>query len=257
MAPNGQPVFHGRNICVRYGALVAVDNVSLDVSPGEILGVIGPNGSGKTTLFNAITGYVPFEGTVTFRGQTLPKGFTPVDVARLGITRTFQNGGLFPSLSVLENVMVGFHMRLQAKAGIVVNAPRSLAEERKARQEALAALDYFGIADLADHVTRDLPIGQQKLAELCRAFLAKPTFLLLDEPGVGLSSYDLHLMVEMLQRLARDEGIALLLTDHRIEAVMDVATRLMVLNSGKCIAAGKPDDVIRDEAVVQAYLGSD
>lgn len=251
----GTDVLRVRGLTKRYGGVTAVDDVSLDARAGEILALIGPNGAGKTTCFNIISGVLqPTAGTVEVRG-TRVEGRSPHVVAALGATRTYQNLQVFGSSTVLGNVAVARHLR--SRAGIA-RGMFSLAgnEERDIDRAARAALTALRLADDADRSVRNLPFGRQRLVEVARALAMSPTLLLLDEPMAGLSGPERDSIATLLRR-TREAGVSVVLVEHDVEAVMALADRVAVLDDGRLIALGPPEDVRADPAVVAAYLGTD
>ena len=220
----------------RFGGIVAVDGVSFEVNEGEIVGLIGPNGAGKTTMFNLITRlYKPDEGEIAFEGGTLLTT-PPHGVVKRGIARTFQNVELFPSMTVLEHVLVGRHAR----------------RGRGARE----LVEYVGLAGLAHHQAAELPYGTQKRVELARALASGPRLLLLDEPAGGLNHEEVEELGSLIRSLRDDFDLTLLLVEHHMGLVMSVADRVHVLDFGRLIASGTPAEVQGDRAVIEAYLGT-
>jgi len=244
------------DVSVSYAGLKALSNVSFTVEPGEIKAVIGPNGAGKSTLFNVITGYTrPSQGSISFEGRDVV-GLRPHIVAGLGMRRTFQNGGVFPEMTVLENVLTGLNALTPSSfMGILLGGARASRTEREATGKARDLLATMGIADLADKRAADLSSGQQRLVEITRALAARTQLLLLDEPAVGLSAVERDNLVEVLRQLAAS-GIAVLLVEHAIDLVMSVSDRIVVLNNGEVIANGTPEHVRGHAKVLEAYLGS-
>jgi branched-chain amino acid transport system permease protein len=255
LAEPGTDVLRVRGLTKRYGGVTAVEDVDLDVRAGEILALIGPNGAGKTTCFNMVSGVLaPSAGTVEVAG-TRVEGRSPHVVARLGATRTFQNLQVFGSSTVLGNIKVARHLRSRAGVlrGMVALAGR---EERSIEHAARAAVSALGLDADADRPVTDLPFGRQRLVEVARALALSPRLLLLDEPMAGLSGAERADLAALL-RATREAGVAVVLVEHDVDAVMALADRVAVLDDGKLIALGAPDAVRNDPAVVAAYLGTD
>jgi branched-chain amino acid transport system ATP-binding protein len=240
-----------------FGGLVAVNRVSFSVNPGRIKAVIGPNGAGKTTLFNIISGLLkPDAGQVTFKDRSIT-GFKSYQIARAGISRTFQNPSLFLQMNVLENVMVGRHRRSsRGFAACCLRLPGQPREERTIREAALAQLDYVGLARLAGFPAGGLSFGQRRMVELARALATDPELLLLDEPASGLNTREKENLGALIRRI-RDRGITVLLVEHDMTLVMDLSDDILVLHDGTVIAEGSPDKIQNDPTVISTYLGGE
>jgi branched-chain amino acid transport system ATP-binding protein len=240
-----------------FGGLVAVDDVSLTVTAGQIKGVIGPNGAGKTTLFNLISGLLkPDAGQITFKQRSIT-GFKPYQIARAGISRTFQNPSLFLQMNVLENVMVGRHSRTQWDfLGCGLRWPGQPKEERAIREAARAQLASVGLAHLADWPAGALPFGQRRMVELARALATEPEMLLLDEPASGLHTREKEDLAQLIRQI-RDRGITILLVEHDMSVVMGLSDDVLVLHNGRPIAEGAPEVVQNDARVISVYLGGE
>lgn len=238
-----------------FGGLVAVDQVSFSVFPGQIKAMIGPNGAGKTTLFNIISGLIPSEtGKILFKGKRI-HGLKPFQVAHAGISRTFQNPSLFLKMSVLENVMVGRHSRTRwGFIGCGLRYPGQVREEKQIQEAALERIAYVGLEPLAASPAGSLGFGQRRMVELARALATEPELLLLDEPASGLNpkeTEDLGLLI----RKIRDSGVTVLLVEHDMSLVMDISDDVLVLHNGIVIAEGTPSAVQDDQKVISVYLG--
>ncbi|MHB1585030.1 MAG: ABC transporter ATP-binding protein [Acidimicrobiales bacterium] len=241
-------------VSVRFGGLLALDDVSLEVRPGEVVGVIGPNGAGKTTLFNVISGFVqPEAGALYWQGRRL-RHLRPHHLAGLGIARTLQGVGLWSGLSVVENVMTGAQHALAADlASALLGLWRSSGEERRTRRRAVELLDRLGIGEWADRSPDTLPYAVRKRVALARALMSGPRLLLLDEPASGLSPDEMDGLVELLGEVRHSSSV--LLVEHHMDLVMAVCDRLVVLDFGQVIATGTPEEVRASPEVTTAYLG--
>lgn len=244
-----------RNMSKRFGGLTAVDNVSLSINKGEIYGLIGPNGAGKTTCFNLITGLYPADSG-EFAIADTPYFPTQIEkVTAAGIARTFQNVRLFNEMSVLENVMVGRHVRTRNGLWAALSRhKRAREEEAQTREQAWHWLEYTGIAKFAHYRACDLAYGHQRRLEIARALATDPLLLALDEPAAGMNAAEKVALGELLTRI-RDDGKTLLMIEHDVKLVMGICDRLTVLDYGKTLASGTPDSVRRDRTVIAAWLG--
>jgi branched-chain amino acid transport system ATP-binding protein len=243
------------SISKTFGGVRALEDITFSLEAQTITGLIGPNGAGKTTLFNLATGiFPPDSGRIEFLGVSTA-GKAVHDLVNLGIARTFQNVELFSSMSVLENILVGLHVRTRCGLlGSVLKTPGIRAEERRAREKALELLDFVGLADCANQKSADLPFGWQRLLELARALASEPRLVLLDEPAAGLNMNETDKLGELIESI-RKQGITVLLVEHDMALTMKVCDRIVVLDQGRKIAEGTPRAIQSDETVMAAYLG--
>jgi len=245
-----------KNVTMKFGGLLAVDSLDLEVPSGKILSLIGPNGAGKTTVFNLITGvYKPTEGTIIYNGETL-NGLHSNKVVSRGIARTFQNIRLFNSMTVLENVQVGLHCRTKSGAiRALLNTPFLVREEKKIAEKAMAVLEFLGLEEFRNDYASNLAYGNQRRLEIARAMATEPGTLLLDEPAAGMNPKETAELMDLILKI-RDTGLDIFLVEHDMRLVMGISDMITVLDYGQKIAEGTPKEIQNNETVIEAYLGS-
>lgn len=247
-------VLHIEHLTMQFGGVVAVDDFSMDVNEGEIVALIGPNGAGKTTAFNAVTGvYTPTSGTVSLLGQKIT-GLRPDQITAKGIARTFQNIRLFSSMTVFENVLTAHHLRRTSNlfsATLRLNS----AEEKRMREDTEALLRRVDLYDLKDEMATSLPYGKQRLLEIVRALATGPKLLLLDEPAAGMNPQETDELGDFIRRIRDEFGLTIFIIEHHMNLVMRISDRIYVIEFGKQIAEGVPEEIQNNQAVIDAYLG--
>jgi branched-chain amino acid transport system ATP-binding protein len=248
--------FTTKNLTMKFGGLVAVNDFNITLEKGEIVGLIGPNGAGKTTVFNMIAGYYPpTEGAIVFQ-ENLIGGKKANEITKLGIARTFQNIRLFTELSVVENVMIAYHCRIHSTfLGAVLRLPLYRREEKMMYEGAMEYLREVGLDDLATEPSGSLPYGKQRRLEIARALATGPQLLLLDEPAAGMNPNETQDLLQLVLRLRDNHNLTIFLIEHDMKFVMQICERMKVLDYGTTIAEGTPEEIQNNERVIQAYLG--
>jgi branched-chain amino acid transport system ATP-binding protein len=248
------PILAVESVVMRFGGLVAVDNLNFAVEQGEIRGLIGPNGAGKTTTFNVVSGfYKPTAGRVLYQGEDI-SGLSMSQVAAKGLIRTFQHSTLFQEFTLLENVLVGCHLHMQPKLlSSILRADQ--AKRKEAHDLAMEALEFFDLADRKNHLASELPHGLQRALGMAVALAAEPKVLLLDEPFTGMNPEETRHMMDLMWRI-QEKGVTLLLVEHDMQAVMGLCNYITVLNFGRLLVEGTPEEIRNNPSVIEAYLGA-
>lgn len=251
-----QPVLDVRNLGIDFGGLTAVDEFNMTIGPTEISGLIGPNGAGKTTIFNLLTSvYQPTRGSILVKGIDT-KGMDTAKVNKLGVARTFQNIRLFGDMTALDNVKVGMHNEIKCSFfESIFRLPGYFKAEKKADQKAMEILEFMGLADIADQKAGSLPYGVQRRLEIARALASNPAIILLDEPAAGMNPSETTELMHQIRRIRDHFQIAIFLIEHDMSLVMNVCEGIVVVNYGKIIAKGTPEEIKNNPAVIEAYLG--
>ena len=245
-----------KNVCMYFGGIKAIDDISFDVEKGKIFGIIGPNGAGKTTVFNVITGmYIPTSGQVVYRDKVINK-WMPHVITGNGIARTFQNIRLFEDQTVLDNLKIAHYSHI--KYGLfdaLFSTPRFKREEARVEEESMEILNFLKLDSLADQKAGSLSYGAQRRVEIARALSCKPEIILLDEPAAGMNPAEIDSLNELIRSIRDHYGLTILVVEHQMRLVMEICEEILVVNFGKKLAIGKPEQVKNDPAVLEAYLG--
>ncbi|WP_457567483.1 ABC transporter ATP-binding protein [Desulfurobacterium sp.] len=258
-----EPILDVRNLTMQFGGLKAVDNVSLQVYPEQIVALIGPNGAGKTTFFNCVTGiYKPTAGDIYLKTKDGRKvrinGMKPNKITELGLARTFQNIRLFPNMTALENVMVGRHCRTKSWIlGAIFRGPRTQREEEETIEKSYELLKLVGLEKYVNELAKNLPYGAQRRLEIARALATEPSVLLLDEPAAGMNPKETAELMDLIYHIRDNEDVSILLIEHDMKLVMNISEVVYVMEYGKLLAKGTPEEIRQNPAVIKAYLGEE
>lgn len=246
------------DLSIRFGGLLAVSDFKLEIGDNDLIGLIGPNGAGKTTIFNMLTGvYVPTTGTIELEGKVI-NGFKPYDITKNGVARTFQNIRLFKNLTVLDNVKMSFNYQIKYNIfDSILRLPKFIKEEKEIEGKALELLKIFNLDNKAHELAKNLPYGEQRRLEIARALAAKPKLLLLDEPAAGMNPQETAELTKLIQWIRDEFKIAILLIEHDMSLVMKVCEKIVVVDYGKIIAYGTPEQIRKNPKVIEAYLGEE